>query len=291
MASSAKSKKTKIAPGGDNSVGVLFLAFGHFSYYVQAYAAAWSIKYHNNDVKIALACDNIAELTKRLTPARLNVFDSIEQINVSDYSSFAEIKLNLDRITPFDNTLYLDVDVFCVKDISGMFDYFPSKYAVHVNTGWMLWATREAVDEHFDTFGKLIPSVNSSVQWIPKGSEVIFNKARKLIKKPLPLEKLKAKWGGGQPDELYLNVALSSVDHSEYELTPPPVLFATRPSILPHKIHEDYYFLSYFGPRGHTPQSYVQFIDNRIARLHIERGEKMPYRIQDLLKFKHANKR
>lgn len=286
------SAKSDITPD-EKTFGVILIAFGKSAYIYMAYNLAMSIKFYSPDVKVCLhvADENLFKVS--LSPDKQKVFDEVHGFHYK--GNPAEVKLNIDGFCVYDRSLYLDVDTFAIKDIAPLFDELNgNEYLVHNNNADNLWAKPETIYKHYGLENIPLYSVNSSVQYIEKGetSFKIFEKARELYANPVPLNQLKNSWGKQQPDELYMNVALSILKHDpSFEMV--PVFFATRPSLVPHKIQDEYYFLSYFGPRGHTPASYTNWIDSRLNTMHQERGTKHTNNcfIGNLLRDKHANRK
>lgn len=287
-----RKKKENTPDGLQDSFGVILIAFGHYAYYEQAYNLAFSIKTHSPDVKIALHAENIALLHTRVNELQRTVFDEVMPLDTSKFNSPAAIKLGIYDLCVFDRNLYLDVDTIALRDISPIFEVLKGNpYLVHVNGGKMLWMDDKKAKELFNIDGEIV-SVNSSIQYIEKGKQAqsVFDLANQLYKSPVPNNQLKNSWGTQQPDELYLNIALTKLEFDP-SFKFPPVLFTTKTSIQPHMIEDEYYFLSYFGPKGHTPYSYVHFIDAKLKRWHEQAGQRHTMKVENTLKFKHANTR
>jgi lipopolysaccharide biosynthesis glycosyltransferase len=297
------SKKQKENTSADQSVGVVLIAFGSAQYFQMAYNLAYSIKHFNKSIQIAVYIDSRANFNKALLPSQHWVFDFIEETS-DKFGQYAELKLNIDKYCRFDKSLYLDVDSIAVRDIEPLLVSLDSiDYAVHVNGKYQLsdgekfpqmwWAKPADIWEHYKLpEDATLWSVNSSIQWITSGkqSKEIYEKARKAYKNAIPVTKLLKTWGNGQPDELYLNIALAQ---SDFDPSFPidAMLFRAKIMELPHTIPASYDFMSYFGPQGHTAYYYVQWMDNMLRTYHQKDGLKHYYKIQNILKYKHANRR
>jgi hypothetical protein len=110
--------------------GILLVAHGKTSYWDEAATLARSLRRHSPQLTIAVASDlDVPEAQWRRDGYDLYVpFDFRECGGVS-------FKMQLDRITPFtDATLFIDSDSICYRDISGVFDAFPTQPFVALGT-------------------------------------------------------------------------------------------------------------------------------------------------------------
>jgi len=99
-----------------DSFGILILAFGDRGYHYAAYNLCLSIKHKNPNLKVAIFCDNNNHVDYKQCRADI--------IKVCDYFG-AEPglnKINALSDLPFTNTLYLDADGFCMKDLRPLID-------------------------------------------------------------------------------------------------------------------------------------------------------------------------
>lgn len=292
----AKKVTEKSITPSDKTFGVILIAFGHASYFKQAYNLAYSIRHYNKTLPITIHVDSIDLFNTTISFEKQAVFSSIEVFDRSKFKDNADVKLHIDKFCTYDCSLYLDTDTVCLNDPEFLFEGLKSKdYVVHSNNAPMLWATDKAVSEHYGINEPLL-SINSSVQYIEKGemSTAIFEKARGLFSKPIPISHLKNSWGKTQPDELYLNIAISVLKtHSSFEVLPVCFIHA-KSTVKPpyHKIKSEYAFISYFGPQGHTPYQYIESMDNDLASMHKAKNQVHTgqFKIGNLLKYKHANR-
>ena len=302
----ALKKKNENAPAENNSVGVVLIAFGTDHYYHMAYNLAYSIKHFNKSVQIAIYIDDRGKFDKALKAANQEqqwVFDYIEAVP-EKYGQYAELKLNIDKYCRFDKSLYLDVDAVCLRDIAPLLESLDSvDFAIHVNGTYkrsdgpkfaqMWWAKPDDIWNQYQLpEDATLWSVNSSVQWITKSgrSKQLYEKARKAYSNPIPVSKLMKTWGNGQPDELYLNIALAESDFDP-SFPVDPMLFRAKIMELPHTIPGQYDFMSYFGPQGHTAYYYVKWMDNQLRSFHAADNRRHFYKLENILKHKHANRR
>ena len=99
------------------------------------------------------------------------------------------------------------------------------------------------------------------------------------------------KWGGGQPDELYMNVALAMTQYDPSYKNDGIVGSGTSETGFIHfasvrglsfkEVTDNYYFQSYYGGRNFTSRFYTEWLDrlmkvmmrtqNKIHQFHIDR--------------------
>jgi hypothetical protein len=134
--------------------------------------------------------------------------------------------------------------------------------------------------------------------FIRKGaiSKDIFKTAKRLfLKKPFPINKLRFKWGGGQPDELYLNGALSLLEYNpEIDFTKldrQPVFFSVKAGVNFDQINKGYYLFTYYGGQGHTHSFYVDWADRLLKKMKESEGSQHYTFIRRIIMHKHANRR
>jgi len=223
-------KKTEQQGITPSTEGVVLFAFGKPQYYHAAYNLAFSIKHFNKTVNIVAYFDNPEKATAHCTEL-LDVIDEIKPLNTEHLYTDGKfdpgkLKVNIYEYLPFDYNLYLDVDAVALKDIQPLIDELKAakkNYISHTvgyhnikqgrNIPSMQWAWADVLWEHFllkET--ATLPAINSSLQFIVKSEEaqtLYFVVKNEYELNPMPVNKLRMKWGGGQPDELYMNVALA----------------------------------------------------------------------------------
>ena len=292
--------------------GVVLFAFGKVGYYHAAYNLAYSIKHYSPSVKIALYVDDIGKCNGATGDINKYV-DSLNQIEHSDLyvdGKFdpAMLKVSLYKYLPFKNNLYLDVDAICLKDIQPLIDDLVSTKRHYIShcVGYhtiglgrdipsMQWAWANDIWEHFKLDNDaILPAINSSLQFIKvcNESKNLFGVLRILYTtNQLPTNRLRMKWGGGQPDELYMNVALAMTSYDPSYKNDGIVGGGTSETGFIHfasvrglsfkEVTDNYYFQSYYGGRNFTSRFYTEWLDrlmkvmmrtqNKIHQFHIDR--------------------
>jgi predicted GH43/DUF377 family glycosyl hydrolase len=277
--------------------GVLLICFGKRGYSYAAYNLAASIKHFNPDIQITLYHD-------KNTLSHLHnsdVFDQKILLKDSQYAPHgvidpALIKTSLYDFLPYDETLFLDVDALCFKDLQPLFDelkgvdYMTHVYAQHtIDKGRdfpeMIWAWCDEIWKHFDLDkDSILPATNSSLQFFTKGKKCkqLWDLVRANYANPIPLKNLRWNWGGTQPDELYLNAAMAKLGWKQF---PAYIFLGDKHSdMTKEQIRNTHYFMSLYGPRGFTKLTYTEWYD-RIRAKEIN----TPYKVQNILSDKHCN--
>ena len=261
---------------------IILLAIGNERYGQWAYNLALSIK-HFGTIPIQLVYEK--KTVKKLKD--LTVFDVRTEIDREDcYDGHlfdpARAKLTLNKYLAFDSAYYFDVDAVCIKDIremkmrkfycsevigSGTFD----QQSFGDN---MYWASPETILKHYPELkDKRFDFINSSFQYIQKGVELdaLYSQAYdNLTNRPIPKKELKEYWGKkgtGQPDELYMNIALCQlgIDARCHEK---PVYFnmKTDAPLTFGEIKKNHYMIGYYGGKETAHRLIKQMYDKLMRR-------------------------
>jgi len=300
------------------SSGVVLLAFGKPQYYWAAYNLAFSIRKHSPNVNITVLFDDpIKGLSN--CPELMQYINNIGHIAADDiYTNKkldpGKVKVNLYKYLPYDRNLYLDVDAIALKDIQPMIDELAQSgkdYVSHcvgyhtIDKGRdfkeMQWAWADKLWAHFNLLESYVmPAINSSMQWIVKGSqaEAIYRTAKDLyFNHPMEVKDLRMKWGGGQPDELYMNVALAihGIDPAlkKYEKIQGSeggmIHFSMQRGLNFQDIIDNYYLQSYYGGAGFTPIFYINWLDRMLNADFKAIGKRHIYLISRIAQNKYAD--
>lgn len=307
-------KKTKEGTALDSS-GVVLFAFGHRVYYQAAYNLLYSLRYYNPNVPITLFVDSIESALKNC-PNLVRYVDKVEAVEkellyTNGKFDPARLKVSLYDLLPYENNLYLDVDAVALKDIQPLIDQLTENgkpYIAHtvgfhtIDKGRaidsMQWAWADEIWSRYKLSDKaILPAINSSLQFIKKHqtTEKIYSTAKDLLlNNPIPIEKLRMKWGGGQPDELYMNIsfAINEYDPSDMEVgtigtaEAGHIHFASRRGLTYAEVIDKYYLQSYYGGKRFTALFYTEWLDRMLKNM----MGVHEYKIHDIVQFKHAGK-
>lgn len=300
------------------STGVVLLAFGKVQYYWAAYNLAFSIRKHNPNVSITVLFD---DKLKALSHCQdfMKYINNIGDIDAYDIFTNkkldpGKVKMNLYKYLPYDRNLYLDVDAIALKDIQPMIDelsqsgkdYISHTVGYHtIDKGrdfkQMQWAWADKIWTHFDLpTDAVMPAINSSMQWIVKGAQTkeLYQQARHLyMDKTMEVKDLRMKWGGGQPDELYMNVALAihGIDPAlkKYEQIKGSeggmIHFSMQRGLSFEEITANYYLQSYYGGAGFTPLFYINWLDRILNADFKAIGQRHNFLISRIAQNKYAD--
>ena len=105
------------------------------------------------------------------------------------------------------------------------------------------------------------------------------------------------RWGNGQPDELYMNIALAKVAHDPAFKNDGKVgksesgfiHFAMRRSLTYEEVINNYYLQSYYGGVRFTSLFYTEWIDRILKKTMSEKGLTHEFFIQNITRYKHAD--
>lgn len=294
--------KTKTTSG---SSGVVLLSFGTNSYHMAAINLALSIKHYNEEVDIRIFTDSIARFSK-VVSFRSHLFNSLIELPELNDKDPALHKLNLYNIVEahgFDHNICIDVDSICMRDIQPMIDELKSgkdEYLTLVNASYrrsdgevmpqMVWSKSGKLWQHFKLKDDaVLPAINSSFQYIRKGKlcKKLYDLALNEYSNPIKLDTME-KWGGTQPDELYMNVALCKLGlvpaFNEAMIAPVVGMKIIDPS----EIARNYFFMTFFGDKSKAPPRYHEYYDNKMLNMYKKRGMGHFFKISNIFQQKHV---
>lgn len=231
--------------------GILLVATGHPNYGNMAYNLALTIK-AVEDIPIAVVWEG--DSLNHLTAKQMLIFDHWIPLPENYRTGFG-VKLHLDQLTPFEKTLYLDVDTLWLSKKPSEFIDACEGFAIITegdsdkpNPKYYFWADPVEIKNAYG-----VPKVyqtRSEVIYFEKGCKV-FKKARELK----PEKKLITirQFGDSVPDELYFNIVLALL---EVELKPfmPSYWARLHNEAMPNLpvLHREYFLLS-FGSNAASP--------------------------------------
>jgi len=208
-------------------------------------------------------------------------------------------KVNLPNIMQGRDTLYLDVDGICLKDITPLIEalrkdgryYLTSvmgKGKLGDTIGYFEWSTPAKVAEMHGLENATFYGIQSSWAYFKRGAwmdtfaEVVITCWNKWT-----LKDLKHQWGKGKPDELFYSIACSLMAHDpSFEHV---VHFGKGFDTLP-QVREQFYILSLYGVgrgRGSVPPRYVECYDGECRT--IAKTGKVMQRAELIRRDKYAN--
>lgn len=251
--------------------GILLIACGK-TYGKYANNLAASIKHFNSDIKIHLCCDEIT-----IEYISMDFFDIIDICFDYEKKDWCEIKCNINKYSPFERTLYLDVDAVCLKDLSALFEALKTESIfIQKTDSKNIWATNEIVSEHY---GKKINvnTVQTSIIYFDRSesSNKFFHQLAILNKNRLPKTSYKSMWGASRahPDELYYSIAFDLLGLNIIDFR--PIFFAEKHEKV-SIILNNYYLLSQFGGIS-TSKAYSIDLYCKLMRNYFKNLNKKPY--------------
>lgn len=278
--------------------GIIICCYGSRGYSWMAYNLAYSIKHYCKDYPIFLYTEK--GTISQLDAESRTIFDSISIFEDRDYKMDgipdpATMKIRVLQNSPFDETLYLDADTVCIKDIKPFIEQLSE------NTGFFFTdiqgSGKKGEKIHYDAWSQheftypffglndddIFYSTNSSWMYFKKGKQLddLYGWMVHYLQKRYPIEKLKSKWIKGRvPDELLWSGVLSKlkIDASGFQ----PMFYGnTYDSIV--DIRAKYFFITYYGRIGSgvnlvNPQ-WLDFMDRHMKALHQENSQKYIYRM------------
>lgn len=275
------------------SQGVFLVEHGKRGYAYMAYHLAMSIKKFNPDIHITVFTDG--NIHRQVDMVRKSCIDQFIEIpaelfeyNFKGTVNAGKIKVAAYDFIPYDECLYLDVDALVMGDIQVIFDelkkdggyFYTHTFGTHVlaqgnDMAVSQWAWAFDVWNHYGLKPyAVLPGSNTSFQYIKKckESKELIRKIQHNYRNPLPLEKLRKQWGGGQPDELAVSVACA-----EMNIVPKPpkdyIFFGQSIDPRPvRQIEQEYLILSIFGGKLFTNPAYTDLYDALLIRYHREKG-------------------
>jgi hypothetical protein len=293
--------------------GIVLLAFGKRGYGFAAYNLAVSIRAFNSTIPITVYHDDIA--FSQVEPEKMSIFTTVLKIPGDILYKDQRFdpgyaKVNLYDLYPYDLNLYLDVDALCLRDIEPLFEIMekkPDYFYTHIidthtidkgrDFKSMQWAWADDIWDHFKLKqDDVFYATNSSYQIVRKGkkAKAFYEQIKKNYANPIPVDKLRMKWGGGQPDELYMNAALCQLKISA-QMDTDVMFFGGDVNHTFTEIENKFYFLSLYGAGASnvstTRLKYREWADRLLLAHFKKRGEAHIYKIEYIMAEKHANNR
>jgi len=215
--------------------GIVLLAIGHPYYGRMAYNLAMSLKAIDLNTQITLVYTDsaIAHINQRF----MYVFDN--KMCIDDHGKPFGVKLQLDQLTPYERTIYMDVDTLWVNKESpaklfdklkgvpftgiteGMYNYDdPSKS--DLNSKYPTWADLDELASVFDLYGIMYQWRGEFIYFENNMyAEELFARMRAVYARAHALQTVK-KFADNIPDELAINIATNqcSIVPHQYKWKP-----------------------------------------------------------------------
>ena len=210
----------------DKTSGIILLALGHAYYGEMAANLAGSIRYSDKDIPIHLVYHGNA--LDHLGQDKLRLFTSIAQAPAESFTkggktAYFKAKTYLYDLSPYDKTLYLDVDMILfgnrrasdfIAALDGVDFAIQNRDAIELSSikegdkpPFYLWADVASIKKAYDlTSGKLY-GLHSELMYFEKNPkmEAFFNEVKEIYERP----KMEAReFAGDIADELAFAVAM-----------------------------------------------------------------------------------
>lgn len=275
--------------------GIVLIAAGHPYYGHYAHNLAMSLKTTAPDLPICLlhAGDGLQMITEPMG----KVFDRVINVDPKHHQLhglpvWLRIKLCIDKLSPYDETIYLDADTICtpeknIEALFGMFDQFKCDFSVQ--------------NRNFTTLKKDVQGVNrwcnlSDVQaeygngdyydlytefmYFKKCKEVtkLFKDALNIFDRP----KIKYNnFAGGMPDEMAFAIAMLINKMKPHQGNFLPIFWqaAENRHLSPTELHASYFLFS-VGGNHQTNQTRKQY-DNYVVYYSNKFGVRFPWRMKE----------
>lgn len=224
------------------------MAFGKPVYGKYAFNMLHSIKHLNKSLPVHLICDN-----KAIEHIEVREFDSFEIFEFG--SDYGFNKIDLFGKSPFDKTLYLDVDGVCMNDPEILFEDLKDEKVWTIPMGkgtkeekiTYLWADLDLVYKRFKLDG-IFTTVQTSIIYFDKSKEAknFFKKLKENYGKRLDVKDYLFRWNNSNqhPDELYYSITFNQLGIEIKNIQ--PVFFAKEKESVTN-ILRDYTILSMWG--------------------------------------------
>lgn len=263
-------------------------------YYGQfAYNMACSIKAHSS-LPIHLIADK-----KSIISIDKSVFDSIEYYDFEKEGNRTNIGLTkvllFDR-SPFERTLYLDVDGVLFKDPEPLFEIFDTIFVQVTGKGNLedegtatVWAKNEDLRERFGISGEVY-ATQTSIIYFDKKAKKFFEQLKSNFENRFERDEYATQWGKRQehPDELYYSITLNQMGIKLPEIY--PVFIPDRLETVTN-ILQKHYVLSMLGGWNNTKPYAKDLYDKIMSKLMKGMGRSHNYRATKLYQNKFVTKR
>ncbi len=269
------------------------MCFNSQTYGKYAFNMAHSIRHYTN-LPIHLISDG--ESTAGLNMA---VFSShsIVEFERNDHGKIDNClaKIKLFERSPFEKTLFLDVDGIMLKNPEELFEILEGEniYTQPMGSGKRgdsisyNWASNDIIWERFNlSEDTIFNTCQTSIIYFDKSEKAkdFFKKLEESYTKKLKSIEYREMWGRSKqhPDELYYSIAMAQTGITPKELR--PVFFPERKED-DSKILENYYVLSMYGGGNVKPYAFALY-DRIMSSILNPKGINHWYKAKELYKRK-----
>lgn len=282
--------------------GILLMCFGS-TYGAYAYNMAHSIKYFCPSANIHLLCDVVS-----INDIDTAIFDSFEVVDFETDEKgridncMSKVKL-FDR-SPFDKTLYLDVDGVCINNIEGLIERLENEslYIQVIDSGkkdkeieYSIWATNDTIWDKFNlNDDSVLPALQTSIMWFDKSKKTkeFFKKVEEnYTNNRLKPEEYQYMWGKSRqhPDELYYSVTMAQLGVLPDQKLQP--IYYPKKSIQDSELFKNYQFLAMYGAAGLVKPFAFNVYDRVLQKVFAAQNKNHYYKSHRLYKGKFAGKK
>jgi len=266
--------------------GILLIAVGHKDYVGMAITLATSLKFNDPAIKIALATDKpIAAELNDLFDEYVHVPE--EYYKVGNSTQFIKAKTHMYDLSPFQETIFLDVDMIMLmnRKISILFEELKDIDWTIANTGKSdvtIWADGvENIKKAYKTEGDFW-NFHSEFVYFKKNATVkkYFDRVKKIFNNPKGnVVKFS---GGNMADELAFQIASMQLDYYPHAENFLPTFWHARrkhSNLYPYQLPQTYFSYSIGG--NHLPPA-VRINYNNLASFYFKKlNLQRPYQARD----------
>lgn len=231
--------------------GIVLFAFGHPYYAHNAYNLAVSLKSFNDGIHITLVKEDSAY--GQLDIDQMRIFDNAidckeEWITGKNGTDYYKAKIHLDEITPYERTLYLDVDMVwnhrkspseVFADLDGLTFTTANRGRISTIDGELKsrWVSVSDLSKYHDL--SYVYDVSSEFMYFEDTK--VFEVAREVYEaNEMPV----GKFGKGLPDEVWIAIAIEKTNTRLHESPYMPTYW--QPFYF-NKFHNDEFMLNHLA--------------------------------------------
>jgi alpha-N-acetylglucosamine transferase len=219
--------------------------------------------------------------------------------SVAEFSKdFCYEKLRIFEHSPFEETLYLDVDGMLLNNPEEIFDKLKGSivWTQPMGTGKKgddtinyMWAKNDLLYERYNIpEDNLFTTTQTSIIYFTREAEGFFNQLKINYENRLKPIEYREMWGKSKqhPDELYYSVTMAQMGISLQEFR--PVFFPEKVKTI-EEIEQNYYVLSMYGGNNVKPYARAYYDRRMQNQVFNPKGLNHKYKVDRLYKNKFIN--